>query len=235
MKIFLNEISDLEKTLRFTQDETWVCSAVLRLDEHLDQSVSSLTTEPRAIDTQFKIRKIDDIYLVSGKINTSLELLCSRCAKSFLFNCHPHFSALFCTDPALAGIAHFEELRPKSPQTLAFQQKTDPLLIPAGRNQGHARHAHNFDDDLTEDSHLESSKDLDITYLSQDFIDLSDVLTEQLQLQIPFQPLCQENCRGICPQCGMDLNHSACTCKSLENVGALAELKRFKLEPALKK
>ncbi len=44
-------------------------------------------------------------------------------------------------------------------------------------------------------------------------IDLTDQLVENLILGVPMKMLCDENCKGICPGCGADLNHEQCTCE----------------------
>jgi uncharacterized protein len=43
-------------------------------------------------------------------------------------------------------------------------------------------------------------------------LDLAAVLWEQFVLGLPIKPLCAEDCRGICPQCGMNLNKGDCGC-----------------------
>jgi uncharacterized metal-binding protein YceD (DUF177 family) len=138
------------------------------------------------------------VVVVSGSAQTSLHLVCSRCAIPFHLDVSPRFSALFCSDPVMAGVGHLDGNRP------------------AGQNHGFARHAPTPSG--------ESGKDLDITYLSENVIDLGDVLAEQLQLQIPFQPLCKTECRGICPRCGADLNAGRCACVSLERDNPFAVL-----------
>ncbi len=42
--------------------------------------------------------------------------------------------------------------------------------------------------------------------LAGDLIDLEPVLRDQVVLDLPFQPVCAEDCRGLCPACGADLN-----------------------------
>ncbi|RKX30915.1 MAG: DUF177 domain-containing protein, partial [Verrucomicrobia bacterium] len=37
-------------------------------------------------------------------------------------------------------------------------------------------------------------------------------LREALVLRIPIYPLCREDCRGLCPRCGANLNREQCTC-----------------------
>ncbi len=43
-------------------------------------------------------------------------------------------------------------------------------------------------------------------------LDLAAVLWEQFVLALPVKPLCSSNCRGICPQCGANLNTEECQC-----------------------
>lgn len=42
--------------------------------------------------------------------------------------------------------------------------------------------------------------------LEGDRLDLEPVLRDQVVLDLPFQPLCREDCRGLCPHCGANLN-----------------------------
>ncbi len=44
-------------------------------------------------------------------------------------------------------------------------------------------------------------------------IDLQDVLREQIILSVPMQPLCSDDCRGLCQACGQNLNVKACGCE----------------------
>jgi len=54
--------------------------------------------------------------------------------------------------------------------------------------------------------------DLDVSYFSGDEIDLRDVLREQVFLGIPMSPLCREDCKGLCPVCGVNRNRVTCEC-----------------------
>ncbi len=53
---------------------------------------------------------------------------------------------------------------------------------------------------------------LDQRELVGDQLDLAALLTEELILAVPEQPLCREGCQGICPGCGAELNREPCTC-----------------------
>lgn len=43
--------------------------------------------------------------------------------------------------------------------------------------------------------------------------DLDDILTTAVVLNMDSKLLCSEDCRGLCPRCGADLNHGDCGCK----------------------
>lgn len=47
-------------------------------------------------------------------------------------------------------------------------------------------------------------------------IDLTPDIRDTLLLAIPMKTICAEDCRGICPGCGNDLNSSSCSCKNEE-------------------
>ena len=72
-----------------------------------------------------------------------------------------------------------------------------------------------------------SGGDLDRGVLEGEYLDLRGVLREELLLSLPSKPLCKEDCRGICPGCGAELNDAECTCPPVidERWAALASLK----------
>lgn len=65
--------------------------------------------------------------------------------------------------------------------------------------------------DFKEEMEL-STSDLESNFFEGGEIHLSEIACEQIFLDIPIQPLCQETCKGICPHCGKDLNLMACDC-----------------------
>jgi len=71
--------------------------------------------------------------------------------------------------------------------------------------------------------------DLDLFPYDGDEIDLEPLLREQLVLAMPFAPLCAEDCKGLCPQCGADLNQTTCQCDRTPIDPRLAALKDIKL------
>jgi uncharacterized protein len=72
----------------------------------------------------------------------------------------------------------------------------------------------------------------EIGYYSGEGLLLEDALREQVLLAVPLKSLCREDCKGLCPHCGKNLNEDACSCADdLEDPrwGALKEI-RSKLE-----
>jgi uncharacterized protein len=67
--------------------------------------------------------------------------------------------------------------------------------------------------------------DFDISYYRDDQIDVNELLREQFYLALPMKPLCTDECKGLCPQCGVNLNTGACTCASRWEDPRLAALK----------
>jgi uncharacterized protein len=59
------------------------------------------------------------------------------------------------------------------------------------------------------------------------WLDLSPLLREQSWLAIPMKPLCDPSCRGLCPQCGANLNLESCTCEEIHIDPRLAVLKEL--------
>ena len=56
------------------------------------------------------------------------------------------------------------------------------------------------------------SEELDLDFYSGEELDLLDLIKEQVELNLPMKPLCDDACKGICPKCGTDLNVKSCTC-----------------------
>ena len=59
-----------------------------------------------------------------------------------------------------------------------------------------------------------SDEDINIIYLppEQDKINISDDVVEYLLLNIPMKKICKDDCKGLCPHCGTDLNEKTCKC-----------------------
>jgi uncharacterized protein len=63
-------------------------------------------------------------------------------------------------------------------------------------------------------------------------VDLLPVLQEQLLMSLPMHALCSENCSGLCPYCGANLNISKCSCEPKHFNNRFGKLKDLKLDPS---
>jgi uncharacterized protein len=86
------------------------------------------------------------------------------------------------------------------------------------------------DPDFSEDETELSEDDLISSVYSGDEIDLTHDIEEQVAMAIPLKPLCEESCKGLCPECGVDLNKSSCTCTEKAFNFKFSALKDFKVK-----
>lgn len=56
-------------------------------------------------------------------------------------------------------------------------------------------------------------EDRDILPMENDRIDLDETILHEVQLGVPMKVLCKEDCKGLCPICGQDLNEGQCDCE----------------------
>jgi uncharacterized protein len=72
--------------------------------------------------------------------------------------------------------------------------------------------------------------DFATAFYENEHIDLGQLIREQLYLALPMKPLCREDCRGLCPQCGTNLNRGTCDCKREWEDPRFAALRALKTE-----
>lgn len=125
-----------------------------------------------------------DHMRVSGSVNTTVALVCSRCLVNFEASIGSAFTIFF---------------RRGTPDEASSEEETE----------------------------LNEQDLISATY-SGDEIDLTHEIEEQVSMEVPIKPLCGENCRGLCPECGTDLNQSACTCSGNSFNIKFSALKDFK-------
>ena len=81
-----------------------------------------------------------------------------------------------------------------------------------------------------EKSELElSEEDMSVDFIMGDEIDLDEVVREQIYFSLPMKSLCREDCRGLCPVCGINLNKEECKCRREIGHPGFSELKKLKL------
>jgi uncharacterized protein len=86
------------------------------------------------------------------------------------------------------------------------------------------------DQRLADDVEL-SADEMDVIFYGGDSIDLGEEIAQQIIMALPFKPLCQETCKGLCSQCGINLNHGSCQCDHQDQSNPFAVLKTLRLPP----
>ena len=71
--------------------------------------------------------------------------------------------------------------------------------------------------------------DVETAYYEGKEVDLSPPIQDQVLLTLPPKVICREDCRGLCPQCGKNLNRESCQCLGSETDPRLAPLKNFRV------
>lgn len=84
--------------------------------------------------------------------------------------------------------------------------------------------------ELKSEEEVELSEEdlISVTY-SGDEIDFTDEIAEQVLLELPYKPLCSDECLGLCTTCGADLNVGSCSCGSSAVKFAFSPLQGFKV------
>jgi len=67
----------------------------------------------------------------------------------------------------------------------------------------------------------------DIHQFSGDYINPAPEILQKIFLELPMKVLCKEDCRGVCPDCGTNLNYGSCNCAAEKIDPRLEKLKDF--------
>ena len=65
---------------------------------------------------------------------------------------------------------------------------------------------------------LENEDSDDYILIEKNCIDPDEVLLEALELDFPMVFYCKEDCKGLCPKCGKDLNEGECDCSKNKEI-----------------
>jgi uncharacterized protein len=68
----------------------------------------------------------------------------------------------------------------------------------------------------------------EISYYEGEGLPLEDVVREQVLLAAPLKVTCREDCKGLCPHCGKNLNEGQCSCAVEEEEPRWAALKEIR-------
>jgi len=112
----------------------------------------------------------------------------------------------------VSATLHVECSRCIEPFEVPVNAAFDLRYLPASDNTGEAEQE-------------VGEEDLTTAFYREGMLDLIDLMREQFVLALPMKPLCTEDCRGLCPHCGTNLNKSQCDCAAKWEDPRLAQLK----------
>lgn len=72
------------------------------------------------------------------------------------------------------------------------------------------------------------SDELEMGWFQGPEIDLRSLLREVVALAVPVQPLCKDECLGLCPRCGVDRNRETCDCEAERPASPFAALEALR-------
>jgi uncharacterized protein len=117
----------------------------------------------------------------------------------------------------LRAVLAFDCGRCLEPFTLPVDTDVDLTYVPHPVATGPAR-----------DEEIElSDDDLTTAFYRDQVLNLADMVREQFYLAMPMRPLCRDDCRGLCPHCGTNLNVDTCQCTNTWEDPRLAGLRTF--------
>ena len=107
------------------------------------------------------------------------------------------------------------------PFSLPVDREFDLRYLPAGAAEP--------EPDEDEETEVEDD-DVAVTFYRDEQIDLNELLREQFYLALPMKPLCRDECKGLCPACGVNWNKGTCDCKQGWDDPRFAVLKKLKAD-----
>jgi uncharacterized protein len=129
------------------------------------------------------------------------------------------------------GLVQFEgkiETRVKLSCSRCLKEFETPLAVPFSLT--YSRELPAPSEESEEEGVEITAEEMGLIPFQGDQIDLREAIQEQVVMGLPLRPLCQENCRGLCPQCGAELAAGQCGCERTDAFNRFAALKNFKVE-----
>ncbi len=71
-------------------------------------------------------------------------------------------------------------------------------------------------------------EDLEYEFFDGEVIEVDQLIAEQIFLSLPHKVLCSDQCRGLCPRCGANLNTEPCGCAKDDSLSPFAKLKTLR-------
>ena len=102
-------------------------------------------------------------------------------------------------------------------EQVSFRMLLEPM--PKGKNKK---------DLFNEEEGEDMNEFIDFSYYDGDEIDVGDLIRQHIVMSQPMRHICSEECKGLCQNCGTNLNEGDCDCKDLNENSPFAVLKNLK-------
>jgi uncharacterized protein len=159
------------------------------------------------LSVSLDLMKADDMIAVTGVLEGTVVRQCVRCLKEY--------------DDALAFSVHAAYAREGKEA-----KKTAKGTMRQAQTEG-ARKGKSAPDkpDAESDDDIE---DDDRYFYQGDHVELAPMLREHIILAAPMQPICREDCAGLCARCGKDLNEGPCGCPAEPSTSSIRVIRSTK-------
>ena len=125
---------------------------------------------------------------------------------------------------SLAATVELECGRCLEPFRLELDEPLDLLFLPFSANVGPGKPGKPRRPGNDQERELKD-EDLAVSFYQDEKIDMGLLIREQIYLALPMKPICCDDCHGLCPECGTNLNSSSCNCAREAVDPRLASLK----------
>ncbi|MCL1918431.1 MAG: DUF177 domain-containing protein [Peptococcaceae bacterium] len=146
------------------------------------------------LGVDLKVMRAGNSFIVSGSVHARIRVVCARCLEEFIFP----LEAAFEDEWALA-------------EDLIGECDLGGCVTPSDRV------------DLRNSGMYQQRQD-DLFCFTEEEVDVTERIMEHLILSLPMRFICSGECRGLCPQCGRNMNTDPCTCQDQAVDSRLAAL-----------
>jgi uncharacterized protein len=145
------------------------------------------------------LKKVSGGVLLQGDFTANVAAPCKRCLKDLTLDVPVSFTLNLVPEALVRG------------ENVGGEEETE-------EDRAHAERAGSFDLEDTDEVIFDGKK-----------IDLDPIVREQVLLALPMSAVCREDCKGLCAQCGQNLNEKLCGCEQKVIDPRLAPLMNIKL------
>ena len=156
-----------------------------------------------ALSVGADLAKIGKLVSITGSVEGTFLRECVRCLKEY---------ETFVTVPF----------------TVEYHPQESPEARSERSDRGPERQDRETDQNGRDADETDDPGDEDLYEYTSDCVELGPMLREQVIPAIPMQPLCREDCLGLCPVCGQDRNERRCDCPEQAEPSPFSALRQLR-------